>query len=179
MNTKKFSLLTVMALAVVVIVAMSMFMQNANVPGFSTFKVYAAGSPDSYGDYIAYVEVYQYISGSWPSNTLISSSGYSSGMNFQITSNVQTLLEVIVVLNGTLANSDAMAEACTAVNVTISGTSYTSAYLTCNFVSSGNGLYELNFWGPSGTYTVPPSGTYWTPATDTTYSVQITYQAYY
>lgn len=145
----------------IVTIVLSLFMQY--VP--KSTMVYAAGTPDSYGNQIDYVRIFQ---GGQQVYT-ITYSNYTSGMTIDIDANVITYLTIEVSLNETLVVGNPQDFSRVYLNVS---TIYTNLLVpSTGYSGPVAGFYSVTF-GSSTT-------TEWTTGTDITYECSVRYEAYY
>lgn len=167
--------------------------------------IYAAGTPDAYGNRIIALTVFQWngTSDILVENKAIVCNGsnifdgepivgrgvtpveysYPSGFSYRIKHNASTLFTVCVALNKTLASDEASAKNYTRVYISIAGivTNYPMIYRT---TSSTTHFYIVVYgcrWGDvySGEFKIIKGDIEGYPQLGTTYNVEITYEAYY
>jgi len=90
----------------------------------SLITVYAAGTPDSYGDIISGVHLRQWNSSEtpgfeWQEVFWVNSYDYTEGLYYQVQPNAKIYFLILVLLNETLASTPAEALARTAVYLTL------------------------------------------------------------
>jgi hypothetical protein len=148
---------------------------TASSPSGSWHTIYqgafaASSSPDSYGDRIAALSIYQY-PGHWNLQYYDEYGSYTSGTTVNINSGLNTYFVVACMMNVTKFPAPAGLAACT---ITIAGTSHTaSASTPSTQISVGGQLYW--YWA----FTWDNAGAYWVPSASTTYSLVLTYSVYY
>lgn len=150
------------ALALMIALAVGVFMQRSGLTPKS-YLVFATGStPDAYGNKIAQLTVFQ---PDWFDAT--SYLDYESEMTIEISANTLTWMQIHVHINKTLC-VEPLAD------------DYTRIYMN---ISEGEKSNELLTWFSTASdgdfYRVIYNCTSWTPATDTAYDVDVAYQAYY
>lgn len=174
-KTKGASIIGITLLSVIVGLVVLQFGQSVGVGPLSKLTVLAAGIPDSYGNRIGLVSVYQNTTGSWTIVTSVSYTAFTNGTTLSVPANQKTLVYATVWLNDTLASDVSTAITRTRVYITISGVT------TSTLMTSSSGTYVAPYYilllGYPSTIASPTS--VWTPATDTTYTVTLQYQAYY
>lgn len=163
MDKKKGIIVTTVFGCLLILSVASLFLERANI---AQFRVYGAGTPDSYGNRIEYVKVQQNSSGSWTTEVYITNVNYTADATHQI-QNAFTRLLVGVLLNVTLADNATHAESNTRVYANVTGV-YTDEELTVNTSSSNATYYKVE-------YLLNP----WQAQADTTYNITLLYQAYY
>jgi len=178
----KIGLLGTASIALLLLVVSGMFIESSGLTGGSWHTIAEgslastmAGIPDAYGNYIAYVRIYQNTTGSWVAVTSVNYLTFTNGSTLSIPANQKTIVEIEVLLNDTLASDLSTAIARTRVYITITGVT-TSTLMTYSTGSHIGPVWDLRYAYPSPTSS-PTS--LWTPATDTTYSTLAQYQAYY
>jgi hypothetical protein len=161
-------LATVSVAVLICLVLLSSYSQK------NTLIVFAAGTPDAYGNRIAVLNIEQYISGSWVSKGYVTYENYTSGMQFKIVDNVQTRFTVTVWLNKTMASSESEAIANTRNYIKITFANGTVVIPDTEMTNSGSGS-STQYWLVADTYTWSTN----LPKAGETYYVYIKYQAYY
>lgn len=161
---------SVVALALMVSLAVGLFMQSSVLTPISKLLVYAQSNPDSYGNQISWVKIYQIHGASHDVVRYITDSNYTSGMTLEVDANYETYLKIRVLLSDTLASDIMDAEAKTRVYLTVSGI-FTNELLDAKGSGSGPaGFYWIEFGDQ--TYN-------WATAADTVYECTVKYEAYY
>lgn len=181
MNKKNInvSLLASIIVAVLIVAAAAMCMQNSGIAPFSkaTIVAYAAGTPDALGNRIDTVYFYQNATGSWAQVATLSYSDYVLNYNLTIPANQHTIVFCSTRLNYSLAPDVATSMARTRVYLTISGVVSSASMLSFGGTNYGSSYWLDSKSWPSATFSSPTST--WIPATDTTYTITFQYQAYY
>jgi hypothetical protein len=140
-----------------------------------TQLVYAAGSPDSYGDCILLFQVWQNNTGTYLFKGAVSSSNYTGNFQFRVDAGPAIMFNVTVCLNYAFATSISEAVENTRVYMNISGGG--AVGWTNHLLASNNGGTDC------GTYWSVTWSDVWNeashPAAETTYTVTVLYQAYY
>jgi len=155
-----------------VIAASAFSLLHAGNTPKSMFIVYAAGTPDSYGNQILSLNIQQNQTGSWATVAIVTNDQYTPSMNVEVDAGYPTRFAVSVKLNYTMASSTAEAETNTRVYITVA-TKYTSQMSD----SRAGSDYSTYWYVLHECYT---SGDWdFTTASDTTYAVTIDYDAYY
>lgn len=168
---KKASLISAVALALMVSMAAGLFMQHSGLAPKSYLVFAGDSNPDEYGNQIEYVRVWQNKTGSWETAVIIYDFNYTQDMTVEIDANYPTYLSISVYINRTLCeNNINLADDYTRVYVNVS-TVFTNQLATWQ---ESNGDLP-----PFTIYRVLYTTTTWTPATDTTYDVTVKYEAYY
>lgn len=147
---------------------------SEQIEPFSTL-VFAAGTPDAYGNRIASLAFFQNYTGSWIEVNSLDYADYTSGYTMNIPSGKHTIIFMLVWLNDTLADNATQAEEYSRVFLTI------EEEPTILMVQSGPtsdlaGFYWVQLWYPND-YTTPTET--WVPAADTTYNMVFEYQAFF
>jgi len=176
-KVKKLSALGVFGIAVLICIVLATSMQSAGLMPKTTLTVWAAGTPDSYGNRIRVINFDQNGTGSWTLTATLSYTGYNPGANITINSNQHTIIEFGVRLNVTLAPDVNTASQRTRVYINITGvvTNGLCIYKTGG-TEYGGDFYLLYYQWPS---VWPNPSTTWMPGTNETYSISALYQAYY
>ena len=168
------------AIALAVILAFSSMSQI----GFSVLRVYAAGTPDEFGNYIYSVDIWQGPVGStYDSSTFtsvftkvaqITSSDYTEGQTITINSQNSTVIIVVVYLNKTLASdvNDAVSKTKVIMNITSICTNFELYALSW---SSLTDYYKIEYSNVDDSH----GDNVYTFSADQSYTVEIEYQAYY
>ena len=156
-------ILTLLALTLILSVVFAVWLNQTNL---AHLKVYAAGNPDAHGNKIQYCYIYE--NGSWLET--ISTSNYTQGQTIDVESNVPVYLVFRVYLNNTFADDSDDAVSKTRVYLNVTG-----EYINENLASSGNGTDGSFYYVDYGS----SSTSNWTTATDTTYTVDARFDAYY
>ncbi len=172
-NKLKISLLGIIVIGVLASTGFAMFLSNSGLGPKINVAVYATGTPDSYGNYIAYVAFFQNASGSWTGTTAVYNTTYTAGTNVTITANTATIMTVYIHLNSSLASSFSDAATKTRIYINITGVVTNGAFI---YTSAAPGSWDLLYSYPS---TLASPTSVWTPAASTNYNLTILYQAYY
>jgi len=159
----KYAVLTSMVLAGLIAMVGFGYMIQQNPKSFLAFAV--GSQPDSYGNKINFVAIYQNRGGGqW--STSIQYSAYQSGMTVEIVANYPTWIMVSVFINQTL--------------VTGAPADIVRVYLSVAGVKTNELMTVYGTYGPAfGFYQVLHNSTQWTPESGVTYGVTVNYQAYY
>lgn len=164
---KKASVIGIVALALMISVTLGLFMQRSGLtPAYLVFAV--DSNPDSHGNRIESLKVYQNKTGSFDWVATIDTGNYTSDMTVEIDANYPTFFAVAVRINNTLASSTDDAKSKTRVYLNISEGVYTNEDLTAVSSDPGGDWYYV-------VYQCDP----WTPTTDTLYNCAVRYEAYY
>jgi hypothetical protein len=183
LSKKRVGLFSSAITAILVSSILVLAMQNTGIGPTSKLAVYAAGTPDAYDNRIGILQIYQNTTGSWAVVATLSTSDYVPSYTLTIPANQQTIIEVGVILNSSLARATpgatpdlTTAEARTRVYITISGVVTSGAMILSTGWLVNPYYFQVVFDYPS---TLAAHTTTWIPVTDTTYTVTILYQAYY
>lgn len=139
------------------------------------FLVYAAGTPDSYGNQIANCTVLQ-LDGSWDVKGVVTSANYTSGVQIKVDADKNTRFNVTLKLNDTMAVDAAEAQTNTRCYINITYTNGTVVISNTEMTDwtsedGGDGYYYVQT-----TYTWTDAGY---PEAGVTYYIYFKYEAYY
>lgn len=166
---KKASIFSVFTAALLISVAVGLFMQSSGLAPMSKLLVYAQSNPDSYGNKILLICIMH------GETTLasISIEDYIHGMTIELDANQDIYVNVQVLINITLCNSDlSLAIDYTRVYFNISG-------VCTNEPGICGGSFYYIIDDPPKYIQVEYAGPVWTTVADTTYEVSVKYEAYY
>lgn len=160
---KKATIVGLVTATLLLTIGLSQFMQY--VP--KSFIVYAAGTPDAYGNHIYLVSVRE------GTTTLINiyATNYTLDATYEVDANIELHFFIRVYINKTLCNNDeSLADDYTRVYVNVTG----------HYVNELIPSYIIDPTGTDGDYFwASYSGIYWTTTADTTYQIGVRYEAYY
>lgn len=167
---KKASLISAVALALMVSMAAGLFMQRSGLtPAYLVFAL--DSNPDSYGNMINLVKINTYEgAGPWDEVWHITPSNYTSGMTLEVDANLLCFIRAEVKLNDTLASTWEEARDYTRVYLNISGVFTNKLLGFVGFAAPSGGLWTISYGLTSGN---------WTLQTDTSYAISLKYEAYY
>jgi len=166
---KKASLISAVALALVISVAFGLFMQHSGLtPAYLVFAL--DSNPDSYGNKIVWVCVLQNQTGLFEIVTTITTSNYTSSMTVEIDANYPTYLRTFVQINKTLCDDYIdYADDRTRVYFNISTVCTDELGVKTGSIQAEGDFYQVYY----------DCQVEWTPATDTAYDCTVEYEAYY
>jgi len=167
---KRFSLIAIPLIAVL-----------AFALSFSSYPllVYAAGTPDAYGNQIYYLRVYQWSGAAWiQQGETVGFNNYTAGFQIRVNANQDVLFNCTVKLNYTMAANIAEAVTNTRVYMNVSGGVWVNELLDD---WNDGGIDQATWWSVtySNEWDAGSSGGDANPQAGTTYDISVRYEAYY